>query len=320
MPFVMTGVSIFGESSPTRSVGWKVRSMDRSRNTMSDLRVSETDISQEDGDYENVNSVQVLLADRVRWAPSVGPGGRFFYQKDGDQPMNPDQKRASWLRHGYARFISALGHGPATAVAAAASAAGTAIITLGVPFATEMVANMKQPQELVAVFSEPVNDATASNSCGAGAQVLPTSAGQSRLIDTRPHEKQTEFWNRSKLGRIVSATVQDESGVGHGRIFGFEKSRSTMANFDSMSASFDGDVVGRGTYNLERHYASGAADPWWHGHHTFYDCHAGVMVTVPIVVGPKDLRKQMEADAWLNTDSWIEVSPATPVVQRTASK
>jgi hypothetical protein len=45
-----------------------------------------------------------------------------------------------------------------------------------------------------------------------------------------------------------------------------------------------------------------------------------VMLTVPIVVGPLKLRKEMEADRWLDTTSWIEASPAKTTLQRTAAK
>ncbi len=178
-----------------------------------------------------------------------------------------------------------------------------------------------QKEKLVAVFSEPVGEASAAKSCGSGgALALPASLSQPRQIDTRPHEKQVEFWTRAKPGRVVNATVEDETGVGHGKISGFEKSRNTMADFDSISASFDGEIVGRGTYELQRHYVNGTAEPWWRGWHTFYDCHHNVMLTVPIVVGPEKLRKEMEADAWLGAASWIEASPVKTAPQRTAAK
>jgi hypothetical protein len=44
------------------------------------------------------------------------------------------------------------------------------------------------------------------------------------------------------------------------------------------------------------------------------------MLTIPIVVGPLKLRKEMEADRWLDTTSWIEASPAKTTLQRTAAK
>jgi len=177
-----------------------------------------------------------------------------------------------------------------------------------------------QKEELVAMFSEPADEASAANSCGGGKLTLPVALGQLRQPDPRPHEKQVEFWTRSKSGHTVVASVRDETGVGHGEIYGFEKPRNTMADFDTISASFDGSVVGRGTYVLERHYTNGAADPWWRGRHTFYDCHHNVMLTCPIVLGPPALRKQMEADQWLDTTCWVETSPTRTTMQRTASK
>lgn len=235
--------------------------------------------------------------------------------------MTSKKKPAPLLGRLRQRFLDSVRGIPATVVAGAAGAAGAAIITLGVPSAITGVLAAMQKEKLVAVFSEPVDEASAAKSCGSGgAPALPASLGRSRQGDTRPHEKQVEFWTRAKSGRIVDATVEDETGVGHGTISGFEKSRNTMVDFDSISASFDGEIVGRGTYALERHYVNGAAAPWWRGWHTFYDCHHNVMLTVPIVVGPAKLRKDMESDGWLDTASWIEASPAETAPQRTAAK
>jgi len=234
--------------------------------------------------------------------------------------MTSKKKPASLLGRFRQRLLDSVGGIPATVIASAAGAAGAAIVTLGVPTLITGVLAATQKEKLVAVFSEPVDEASAANSCGGGALALPASLSQPRQVDARPHEKQVEFWTRAKPGRILDATVEDETGVGHGTISGFEKSRNTMADFDSISASFDGEIVGRGTYELERHYVNGTAEPWWRGWHTFYDCHHNVMLTVPIVVGPLELRKDMEADGWLDTASWIEASPAKATPQRTAAK
>jgi hypothetical protein len=230
------------------------------------------------------------------------------------------KKPVSLFKRFKTRFLDAVRSVPATVVAGAAGAAGAAMITLGIPAAISGVVAATQNEELVAVFSEPVDEASAGNSCGGGAIALPAARGPLRQADPRPHEKQIEFWTRSKSGHAIVATVRDEAGVGHGEVSGFEKARNTMADFDSISASFDGAVVGRGTYELERHYTNGAADPWWRGRHTFYDCHHNVMLTVPIVLGPLALRKQMEEDQWLDTTSWIEISPTKTTLQRTAAK
>jgi hypothetical protein len=235
--------------------------------------------------------------------------------------MTSKKKPAPLLGRLRQRFLDSVRGIPATVVASAAGAAGAAIITLGVPSAFTGVMAATQKEKLVAVFSEPVDEANTASSCGSGGSLaVPASLGQPRQPDTRPHEKQVEFWTRAKRGHVVDATVEDETGVGHGAISGFEKSRNTLADFDSISASFDGELVGRGTYELERHYVNGTVDSWWRGWHTFYDCHHDVMLTVPIVVGPLNLRMEMEFDKWLDTASWIDASPAKTAPQRTAAK
>src|SRR5260221_11577246 len=148
--------------------------------------------------------------------------GRYSPVRSWRWNMTSKKKSVSLFQRCRKRFLDTVGSVPSTVLAGAAGAAGAAIITLGIPAAVTGVMAATQKEELVAVFSEPADEASAANSCGGGNLALAGGLGQLRQTHPRPHEKQGQIWTRTKAGHHRVATVDDESRVDPGADYGVQ--------------------------------------------------------------------------------------------------